>query len=394
MLPLSGIRVIAWTIGVAGPYGGMILADLGAEVINMERRGEHRRIGGALFTARNKKSITIDARTDDGKEIIRKLIATTDVFYENYAPSSIERLGFSPEEVFKINPRIVYASGKGYGEGPYGMRPAYDPCIEAEAGWMDLTKEREAEKTPLRCGVPSVDIIAGMFNALTIIGALLKRRNTGKGEYIRVNMFEEAVSIMSHHIALYTLYGRTLGPIGIGEGADRAYETADWWVYVDAHSDESWTKLCKALDVDEETMRTFASQETREENPDAVEDVLAKVISKMTTRDVVKKLREVEVPAGAVNLLREVIDDPHLQATGTLTRLVYPKEMLTGLRMANYDKAGVATMCPVRTSAYNPSVVGWGGRRAPDLGEDTRVILQELGYTPEQITDLRERKIV
>ena len=389
MLPLSGIRLLAWTTAVAGPYGGMMFADLGAEVINIERpRG--RVIGRSLCHDRHKKSIALNARTDDGKEILERLIKSADVLYENYAPGAIKRLGFPPEVVLKINPRIIYASCKGYGDGPYGMRPAWDPCIESESGYMSLTGYKKADAMPMRVGGATVDMTTAMFNVISVIGALIKREKTGKGEYIRGNMFEDAVSSLGAHIALYTLYGKVLGPLDSGEGAARAYQTADWWVYVDASSDENWAKFCNAIGIDQESTERYSTKEAREEDPKGVEMLMEEVLLKMTMSEIIEKLEGTGVPVAPINTMKEVIDDPHYKATGTLVRVLHDKKILN----SSFDKAIIFTKLPVRTSDYNPNTEDWDKQPSPDVGEHTIELLQELGYTQEQITDLRKRKIV
>jgi CoA:oxalate CoA-transferase len=390
MRPLSGKRVIAWTVGVAGPYGGMVFAELGAEVILLERPGGKRPVGGILSHERNKKSIAINAREEDGKEIIRRLIKTADVFYENFAPGAVIRLGFPPEEVLKINPKIVYVSCKGYGEGPYGTRPAWDPCIESETGYMALTGYKDEEAMPMRVGAPSVDHTTAIFNVLSAIGGLLNVEKTGKGCYIRANMFEDAISSLAHHVALYSLYGKTLGPMGSGEGAAQAFETSNWWVFIDAQSDAQWKNLCTALDIDEKSQKAFAKQEARDANPEQVETIVGQAVSKMTSAEVIQKLEIADVPVGPVNTMKEVLEDPHYTATGFLVPLMHDKELIG----TKYDRALTATMLPLQTTTYNPEMEGWGGVHAPQIGGTTVEILGELGYSADEITDLRKRKIV
>ena len=239
-------------------------------------------------------------------------------------------------------------------------------------------------------GSPSIDETTAMFNVLTAIGGLMNLEKTGKGEYIRGNMFEDALSSLAHHVALYTMYGQTVAPMGSGTGAERAYETADWYVYVDASTDENWKKFCDVAGVDKANVDMYSTKEAREKDPAGVEGVMAEALTKMTTSDVVVALDKAGVPVAAINTMREVIDNPHFKANGTVVRIPHTKKMLK----TSFNKVGVATKLPVRTSAYNPKIPGWVGKPAPEVGENSVEILKELGYGEEQITDLRKRKIV
>ncbi len=304
MLPLSGVRIIAWTTAVAGPYGGMVFADLGGEVINISRPGV---IDTSVCHNRNKKSLAVDVRKEEGKEIMRRLIKTSDIFYENMAPGTVENLGFSYEVVSKINPKIIYISLKGYGEGPYGDRPAWDPPIECETGIADMTGE--AGRIPMRIGGPTLDETTAIFCVVSAMAALLGRKRTGKGEYIRANMFEDSVSVMQHYIVLYSLYRTLLGPRGSGSGATKAFETTNGWVYIDANTDAQWKKFCEAFNIAEELRRETATEEARNKNPAKVENIVAEIVSKMSKKEAVEKLTEAGVSVAPVNLTNEVISN-------------------------------------------------------------------------------------
>ena len=234
MLPLNKLKVLDLTQSAAGPYACMILADLGAEVIKVEppETGEpFRHFGGgyeaAYFVAnnRNKKSIAIDLKNEKGKEVMLKLLKDCDIFVENYSPGAVDRLGLSYEVASKLNPKLIYCSIKGYGEGPYESRPAYDPVIEAEAGIMSVTGE--PNQSPVRLGGPVIDYMTGVFGVISILLALKNREETGKGEMIEVNLFESAVSMISQLLNEYVVYGYLPEKLGSGWGAYKVFKVKD-----------------------------------------------------------------------------------------------------------------------------------------------------------------------
>ncbi len=383
MLPLYGMRVIDFTTAFAGPFGGMVMADLGAEVIHVDTPGP-RASGAQPDFGRNKRSIPINLREEDGKEIMRRLLRTGDIFLENFAPGSVDRLGFSYESVAKINPRIVYIALKGYGDGPYEMRPAQDPDIEAETGVMRL--QGLPGREPVRLPGAVIDKTTGMWCAFSAILALMEREKTGKGQYVKAGMYEDSALLTYQNMALYSLYGTLLGPAGSGVGADKFFETLNWWVYVGIKTDDEWERFCEAFNISTEDEAAFKTAAARNANPEKVEKIIAAIMSKTTSEEALKKLTEAEIPCAPVNTFQEVIADPHLNATKSLVVLTpHPKARRSSV---------AASMLPVRTSDYNPESKGWGGKPEPWNGQDTVEVLHELGYTEEQITDLRKRKIV
>ncbi len=383
MLPLDGVKVVEWTTQVAGPYGGMVFADFGAEVIRIDRAKPKPAVQ-SIAHDRNKKSIAINVTSEEGKEIMWRLLKTADIFLENFAPGAADRLGFSYEAVSKINPRIIYISLKGFGEGPYGARPAFDPDIEAGTGIMALTSG--PNRPPIRVPGAVVDETTGMWCVIAAMGSLLNREQTGRGEYINATMFEDAVSLQSKYIALYSLYGQLLNPLGSGLGAAKYFETINWWVYIGAQTDEEWQRLCEALGVSEEDKTKFAAKTARDADPSKVEKIIGGIVSKMTSKDVLKKLSYAGVPCAPVNTMVDIVEDPHMKATGSMVSLT-----------ANPRAARTSTshpMLPMRTSYYNPGVKGWGGKPAPWEGEHTLEILSGLGYSEEAIAKLRKSRIV
>ncbi len=388
MLPLSGTKVIAWTNVVAGPFGGMVFADLGAEVILIERERGRR---NSPAEERNKKSIVLDLRKDEGKEILRRLLESADFFFENYAPGAADRLGFSYEAVSKLNPRIIYISLKGYGDrGPYGTRGGNDPVIETETGLINVIGAKDPTRPPCRIGASTIDVTTAQFAVMTALAGMLNREKTGKGCYIKTFLYEDAVCILSEHLVLQQLYGREFGRSGSGTGASQHFKTRDKWIYVDASADATWQGFCDAFDVADDVRKEFAADVAREKNPEKIGAIMADVLSGVKAREAIEKLVKTGVPCAQVNTFKEVMEDPHLLATKSLVPLQTDPEV-TGKW---YRRTSVGVMLPLRASFYNPSVEGWGGKAMPRRGEHTDEVLHGLGYSEAQIADLHKNKIV
>jgi len=398
MLPLQGLKVLELTAYAAGPYACMIMADLGAEVIKVEptETGEpFRYFGGgyeaAYFVAinRNKKSLSINLKDEDGKKVFLKLMQNCDIFLENQGPGSVDRLGFSYQVASQLNPKIIYCSLKGYGEGPYEKRPAFDPVIEAESGIMSL--QGEPGRPPVRVGGPVIDYVAGMYGVIAIMGALSNRETTGKGEMIEVNMFESAVSMMSQALNEYAVYRTIPGKLGSGWGPYQAFKAKDGFVFVGVISDKHWQRFCEAFGVSEEVMEKFSTAASRisEENEKELERIVAAIVSKMSVKEVSKKLMDADVPGAPVNTMKEVLEDPHLKYRKSLVPLISDIEVTK----TRHERAAACPMLPLRCSFYTPSITSnW--LPAQKLGEQSVEILKALHYTEEQISDLRKRKVI
>lgn len=383
MLPLSGVKVIDWTTAMAGPYGGMVFADLGAEVIHVDRPGPRTTQISTDFS-RNKKCIAIDLRAKEGNEIMLKLLETADILLENFSPGAADRQGLSYDAVSKINPKIIYVSVKGYGDGPYEFRPAQDPEIEAETGVLKLQGMPDGE--PVRHPAGQIDKMGGAWAVFYAILALIEREKTGKGQFIKCGMYEDSALMISRNMALYQLYGTLLEPAGSGVGANKFFETVNWWVYIGIRTDDEWKRFCNAFDVTVDDEVEFKTVEARNANPKKVEKIIQDIVINTTSEDVLKKLANAGIPCTPVNTPREVISDSHLNAT---------KSLVLQIPGGRDRKTPVPIpMLGVRTSDYNPDVKGWGGFPEHWNGQDTVEILHELGYTESQIDDLRKRKIV
>lgn len=406
VLPLSGIKVVELTANVAGPYAGVMLADFGAEVVKVERPEvePNRDLGpewrGAIFVSynRSKKSLAIDLESESGKDLMLKLLKGSDVFIENLEPGFVEGLGFSYDVVAKINPKIIYVSIKGYLEGPYGNRPAHGAIIEAESSLMYTTGEIREGAPPCRPAGPIIDCSTGIFTVIAIMGALMNREKTGKGDKIVSGIFESAVSLVQSSVSGYSLDKRVAGKWGsrAGGGAlafGMCFKSKDGWVYADAPSDKYWSILCDALEISDEDKQRFPSTEAmrkEKKDPQPVLNLIASAISKFTTAEAAKRIFEKKGVGAPVNTMKEIADDPQLKDTKSFVPLT-PDQKVT---LTPNRKAVPYIMLPTRTKEYNPNMMGWGGTPAPKLGEHTVEIIRGLGYTDEQITDLRKRKII
>jgi formyl-CoA transferase len=411
MLPLAGIRVVEWTTAIAGPYGGMLFADLGAEVIKVEgMRGATNRLVAdvepvIVAHGRNRpKYVAINLRTEGGREIIQKLARTADIFYENRLPGSAKRIHCSYEELAAINPKIIVASIKGYQKGPYGHRPGNDPQTETDSGFIQPQGVKDLTHPPVRVGTPSIDITGAQLMVVGAMIALMNREKTGRGDHITTSLYEDNVSIMSHHIILQSLYGRTMERAGSGAGAARFYQTRPEtvsgrtfgsqrirrWVYIDVSSNERWKQFCVVFNVTADDIVNFTTEETREKNVKRVEEIVGATIAKVSVDEFMKKLEESGLSGyGApVYTDADVLVDPHLLATKSLVALPTHPEVTRRW----YRRTSVGIMLPLRASYYNPNLKDWGGKPIRRVGEDTVDVLRDLGYSEEKIQELLKDK--
>lgn len=393
---LQGVRVLDLTRILAGPFGTMILADLGAEVIKVERPGtgdDTRKIGphfvggeSVYFMAINraKKSVCIDLALPEGRAVLHDLAARCDVLVENFSPGVAQRLGCDDAALRAINPRIVVCGMTAFGRtGPDRDAPAFDLTLQARGGTMGITGE--PGRTPVRMGPPMGDLTGGLYAAIAICAALYARERTGKGQFIDLSLLDCQVSLLTYAAAFYLNAGHVLGPQGSGHAHAipyQAFETADVPIAVAVFTDRFWEGFCRALgEPDWAADARYATATQRRQH--AVE-LLAAISSKFRTRPArqwLDALQAERVPAAPVNAVDTVFADPQVQSRGMIAEMDHP-------RAGRVRAAG------------NPIKMGenWQNERyppPPTLGQHTDEVLRELaGYSAERIAALRARGVL
>ena len=392
-MQLEGIRVVDLTRIVAGPFCSMFLADMGAEVIKVEEPGAGdpvrqqgaARNGYSLYFAtfnRNKRSITLDLRTDEGKEVLRRLLGRADVVVNNYRPGVMDRMGFGREALRAIKADIVSCNVTGFGlDGPYAARPSFDFIAQAMSGFMAVNGD--AAGPPMRAAPPISDLVAGAYAAMGILAALVRRSRTGQGEEVTTALTDGMTSMLAF---LATQWFAT-GELPLRTGNDHAlaspyglFEAADGEVAIAPSNDTFYLKLLAVLDLEHLKDRPeFRTNELRFANRAAIN---AAVNERTRTRPVdhwIQVLNDAGIPCGRVLNVAEVFDDPQTQHQRMRLTIEHP-------RHGPLDVLGF----PIKFTD-DPCRIH---RVPPDLGEDTAAVLGELGYDEGAIARLRERGVV
>lgn len=392
---LEDVRICDLSHVLAGPTASMILGDLGAEVIHVEppngddARGFGPFIGkhSAYFISinRNKKSIVIDLKRKEGKEVLSDLIKHSDIVLENFRPGTMEKLGFGYEDVKKINPRIIYASISGFGHDTlpcYQNRPAYDLVAQAYSGLMSITGSEGGP--PCRVGTSVGDIVAGHQCAIAILAALHHRNRTGEGQKIDISMVDSLVYILENAIVRYTVTGEVPKPLGTMHPTItpfQAYKTKDAWIIVPVGNDQLWSQLCRMIGREDLIEHPgFRTNRARTENRDELNVILEDIFITKTFEEWSELFERFGLPYSPVNTIDHVVNDGAINYRGMIVEIDQPgpgKIKIAGSPLKMTETPG---------HVYSP---------APLMGEHTVEILKTiLTYPDEKITQLRAKRVI
>jgi CoA:oxalate CoA-transferase len=391
--PLHGIRVLDLSRILSGPFCTMLLADLGAEVVKVERPGEGdpaRTLGpcvgedSAYFISvnRGKKSITINLSIQEGQELIRGLTPQFDVLVENFMPGTMTRFGLDYENLKKLNPGLIYASISGFGQdGPSAGRPALDIIVQAMGGMMSLTGRPGGP--PLRPGASLGDSVAGVFCSVAILSALWQRQATGTGQYIDMSMLDCQITMLENAFARYFATGKVPGPTGTRHPSAAPFQAfhasdADFVVALITDDIGTWQRLCRAVDLPELAADPrFGTNANRSKYVDVLESILQPVFNLHSAQYWVDSLTRAGIPCGPVNNIEAVAKD----------RQVLHRNMLATIPQLTKGSWQVANT-PFKLSESSAGPAG----PSPRLGEHTRQVLQDLLHVSEQELDFLKSK--
>jgi formyl-CoA transferase len=399
MQPLENIRILDITRALAGPYCTMMLGDLGADVLKVERPavGDETRGWGPPFVGkpygpypgesayfiaanRNKRSLTVNIQTAEGQDIIRKLAQISDVLVENYRTGDLDRLGLGYTDLHRLYPRLIYCSVSGYGRtGPYAERPGYDAVLQAEGGMMSITGPIEGP--PSRVGIPIIDITSGMFAATAILAALHARDLTGEGQLVDISLFDSHLALLTNVASNYLVGGkppRRLGNAHPNLVPYDAFSARDGWFVLGVANEKQWRQLCDVLDrPDMRTDSRFVPNGNRVVNREILVAELNRVFSQRDVDDWLADLVKAGLPCGRINSVPEVFAHPQAQA----------REMT---REAEHPTAGSVRLTgfPYKLS-QTPAEIR---RPPPLLGEHSEEVLRSLlNYSAEEVASLRDQ---
>lgn len=392
--PLANVRVVDLTRVLAGPYATMVLADLGAEVIKVEMPGvgdEARGVGpfykgeSAYFMSvnRGKKSITVNAKSDEGVRIIRRLAEISDVMIENFRPGTIARFGLDYERLRPVNPRLIYASISGFGQsGPYAARPAYDAIVQGMSGIATITGA--PGHPPVRVGTSIADLSSALFAVIAILSALCSRQRTGRGQYIDLAMLDSMVALLENAVVRYVVEGAVPAPLGSRHPSFTPFQffkARDRYLSVAIGNESLWAKFCNAIQrPDLLTDPRFKTNALRTKHHTDLEPVLADVMAQRDATEWVALFEEAGIPSGPINDIASVVNDPHIQERGMLVELVH--KTVGTLKMPG---------SPIRLSEEPLAI----HQAAPLLGEHTEEVLSGLlGMTDDEMARLRKVGVI
>jgi crotonobetainyl-CoA:carnitine CoA-transferase CaiB-like acyl-CoA transferase len=393
--PLTGVKVIELAHIMAGPVCGLMLADMGADVIKVEKvpdGDDSRRFvpptygdeaAAFMMMNRNKRGIALDLKTEDGKEVLRRLLIDADIVIENYRQGTMEKLGFGYESLKKINPVLIYVALSGFGRtGPYADRGGFDLIAQGMSGLMSLTGEGPG-RPPCKVGPPVTDITAGIIAAMGALAAYTHRLKTGDGQKVDTSLFEAGITQTYWQSAIALATGIAPGPMGSAHPLNapyQAFQTSDGWITLGAANQNNWLKMLRALDLAElsEDPR-FLDNHSRVKQQKELANVLGPVLREKTTEEWLERMELAGVPAGPIFDVCQMHEDPQTIA----------RDMVVEVEHTTEGKVKTLGL-PVKFSRTPGKVV----HGAPLYGEHSRDVLAELGYSVDQVEKLEGAGVV
>ena len=393
--PLGGVKVLEMGHVMAGPVCGMMLADMGAEVIKLEKIAggdDSRRMvpprikdesAAFLMLNRNKRGVAVDLKSPEGIEIVKRLIGGTDILIENFRLGTMERLGLGYEDAQKLNPGLIYCSLSGFGRtGPYAARGGFDLVAQGMSGLMSITGNRHDE-TPVKVGPPVTDITAGILGAMGVLAAYTYRLKTGQGQLVDTSLFEAGIVQTYFHSAIYLATGQSPAPTGsahIMSAPYQAFPTADGWITVGAANQSNWLRLIEVIEAPELIGdQRFKENADRMNHLDELTEVLQPYFRRRTSADWLIRFEKAGLPAGPIYNMKDVLGNEQTQARNMLTEV--PHRSLGSVKTIG---------APVKFSRTPAGI----RRGAPVLGQHTREILAEIGFSADEVEQMEREGIV
>jgi crotonobetainyl-CoA:carnitine CoA-transferase CaiB-like acyl-CoA transferase len=394
-LPLAGIRVVEMTHMVMGPTCGMVLADLGAEVIKIEPPGgdSTRRLlgsGAGFFGTfnRNKKSLAVDVKHPRGREIVLRLLASADIFSENFKAGAMDALGLGAPVLERLNPRLICVSLKGFLPGPYEHRTALDEVVQMMGGLAYMTGP---EGRPLRAGTSVNDIMGGLFGAVGALAALRQRDVTGRGMPVQTALFENNVLLVAQHMLQFAVTGRPASPMPSRISAWGLYDVFTVrdgeQIFLAAVSDTQWAQLCDAFGfADLKADVRLATNNARVQARDWMMPLLRERFAPMTAAALATRFEQAGLPYAPITRPQDLFDDPHLNATGGLAPTRWPADASCAGREIDTR----VPLLPLMLDGRRPGV----RTDPPSIGQHSASVLRGLGYSDADIESLQQDQVV
>ncbi|WP_206812013.1 CaiB/BaiF CoA transferase family protein [Paradesulfitobacterium ferrireducens] len=392
--PLAGIKVLELARTLAGPYCSMLLADMGADVLKVEQPGIGDETRGYtppamagescyyLSLNKNKKGITLNLKTEEGKQIVKELVKEADVLVENFRTGTMEKMGLGYDVLKEINPRLVYCAVSGFGRtGPMKDEPAYDLVMQAFGGLMSVTGE--PDRPPVKVGFSIVDLTTGMHACIGVLLALWAREKTGRGQFVEASLLESIVSLQTYLAQGVMATGTVPGRLGSGHpnlAPYQVFETKDSYVIIAVPNDWLWRKMCDALGLDDlKEHPKFAVNANRVKHRTELIELMTEFTRSKTTKEISTKLKEAGVPGGPINNIADVLADPQVIHRGMIQEVEHPTIgtlKLLGIPIKLSETPGSIRMAP------------------PTLGQNNTEVLSRLGYTAEEIAALKDKGVI